>query len=65
MATQGELSNSGGSVHYLNNIPDTPAPAAYYSQLVWAGDTAYLAGQIPLDPATNKLVEGGITAQTE
>ncbi len=65
MTTKAEITNAGGSVQYLNNLPNSPAPAAYYSQLVWAGDTAYLAGQIPLDPATGKLVEGGIAAQTE
>jgi 2-iminobutanoate/2-iminopropanoate deaminase len=33
--------------------------------LVWAGDLAFLAGQIGLDPSTGKLVEGGLTAETE
>ena len=28
-------------------------------------DLAYLSGQIPLDPASNKVIEGGISAQTE
>ena len=26
---------------------------------------AYLSGQIALDPASNKVIEGGISAQTE
>jgi 2-iminobutanoate/2-iminopropanoate deaminase len=36
-----------------------------YSLGIAAGDTVYLSGQIPLDGATGKLVEGGIEAQTE
>jgi 2-iminobutanoate/2-iminopropanoate deaminase len=28
------------------------------------GDRVYLSGQIPIDPATGKLVEGDIAAQT-
>ena len=65
MNMRGEITNSGGSVEYQNNIPNAPAPAPFFSQVVWAGDTAYLAGQIALDPATNKLVEGGLPAETE
>jgi hypothetical protein len=29
-----ELSNEGGSVEYLNDIPGTPAPAPFFSQVV-------------------------------
>jgi reactive intermediate/imine deaminase len=41
-------------------VATTHAPAAIgtYSQAVRAGDTVYLSGQIPLDPATMQLVEG-------
>ena len=41
-------------------IATTGAPAAIgtYSQAVRAGNTVYLSGQIPLDPATMQLVEG-------
>ncbi|MBW3551665.1 MAG: Rid family detoxifying hydrolase, partial [Proteobacteria bacterium] len=34
-----------------------------YSQAVRVGDTVYLSGQIPLDPATGDLVDGDIAAQ--
>ena len=51
-------------------MPRTPirtdaAPKAIgtYSQAVRSGDTVYLSGQIPLDPATMQLVEGDIEAQ--
>jgi 2-iminobutanoate/2-iminopropanoate deaminase len=36
-----------------------------YSLGVAAGDYVFLSGQIPLDGATGKLVDGGIEAQTE
>jgi reactive intermediate/imine deaminase len=42
---------------------DAPAAIGTYSQAVRAGDTVYLSGQIPLDPATMKLVEGDFEAQ--
>jgi 2-iminobutanoate/2-iminopropanoate deaminase len=43
---------------------DAPAAIGPYSQAIRAGDLLYLSGQIPLDPATGKMVEGGIEAQT-
>ncbi|MFP5284450.1 MAG: Rid family detoxifying hydrolase [Thermoanaerobaculia bacterium] len=43
---------------------DAPKALAVYSQGVEVGNTLYLAGQIGLDPATRKLVEGGVQAET-
>ncbi|SCK08380.1 RidA family protein [Vogesella sp. LIG4] len=40
-----------------------PAAIGAYSQAVKAGDTVYLSGQIPLDPATMTVVEGGFAAE--
>lgn len=40
-----------------------PQAIGTYSQAVRAGDTVYLSGQIPLDPATMTLVDGDIDAQ--
>jgi len=40
-----------------------PAAIGTYSQAVRSGNTVYMSGQIPLDPATMELVEGGIEAQ--
>jgi reactive intermediate/imine deaminase len=45
--------------------PEAPAAIGTYSQAVRAGDTVYLSGQIPLDPKTMKLVEGGIEDQVK
>lgn len=46
-------------------IHSDSAPKAIgpYSQAVRAGDTLYLSGQIPLDPATGQVVAGDIAAQ--
>ena len=38
--------------------PDAPAAIGPYSQAILAGNTLYMSGQIPLDPATGQLVEG-------
>jgi 2-iminobutanoate/2-iminopropanoate deaminase len=48
-------------------ISTEKAPKAIgpYSQAVIFGGLAYLSGQIAIDPATNKVIEGGISAQTE
>ena len=42
---------------------DAPAAIGPYSQAVQAGATIYLSGQIPLDPATQDLVDGDFAAQ--
>lgn len=42
-----------------------PAAIGPYSQAVEAGNTLYVSGQIPINPETGKLTEGGITEQTE
>lgn len=42
---------------------NAPAAIGPYSQAIKAGNTIYLSGQIPLDPATMTLVEGGIEVQ--
>ena len=47
------------------STPGAPAAVGPYSQAVEIDGTIYISGQIPLDPATGKIVEGDITAQTE
>ncbi len=46
-------------------ITSKQAPAAIgpYSQAIKAGPFVFTSGQIPLDPATGRLVEGDITVQ--
>ena len=40
------------------STPHAPAAIGTYSQAVRVDNTVYLSGQIPLDPATMKLVDG-------
>ncbi len=42
-----------------------PKAIGPYSQAVIWNGIAYLSGQIPLNPATNQMLEGDIAAQTE
>jgi len=48
-------------------ISTDKAPAAIgpYSQAVKIGGLLFTSGMIPIDPATNTLVEGGIEVQAE
>ncbi len=48
-------------------IASEKAPKAVgpYSQAVRVGNLLFLSGQIPLDPLSGQLVEGGIQHQTE
>lgn len=50
-----------------NIIHTVQAPKAIgpYSQAVEINGMLFISGQIPIDPATGKVVEGDITAQTE
>jgi 2-iminobutanoate/2-iminopropanoate deaminase len=40
-----------------------PAPIGPYSQAVIADGVLYCSGQVPLDPATGELVDGGVAEQ--
>ncbi len=42
---------------------DAPAAIGTYSQAVKVDNTVYVSGQIPLDPATMEVVNGGIEAE--
>jgi 2-iminobutanoate/2-iminopropanoate deaminase len=44
------------------NAPKAIGP---YSQAIVHNGLAFLSGQIPLDPETGQIVEGGVTEQTE
>ena len=44
--------------------PHAPKAVGPYSQAIRAGDLLFLAGQIPLDPASGTLIEGDISVQT-
>ena len=44
---------------------NAPAPIGPYSQAVEQNGMLFISGQIPVDPATGKIVEGGVVEQTE
>jgi len=44
---------------------EAPQAVGPYSQAIKAGGFVFTAGQIPIDPASGKLIEGDIKAQTE
>jgi 2-iminobutanoate/2-iminopropanoate deaminase len=44
---------------------NAPAAIGPYSQAVQTGGMLFISGQIPINPETGKIVEGGITEQTE
>ncbi len=48
------------SIHTSN----APAAIGPYSQAVKAGNTVYVSGQLPIDPATGEFAGADITAQT-
>jgi len=45
------------------NTAEAPQAIGTYSQAVKVDNTVYISGQIPLDPASMEVVEGGIDAQ--
>lgn len=48
----------------MKAISTSNAPAAIgpYSQAIVAGNTVYVSGQLPIDPATGEFAQGGIKA---
>ena len=45
--------------------PELAPPAGPFSQAIEVGGFFYFSGQVGQDPATGKVVEGGIVAETE
>lgn len=48
---------------HIIHTAKAPAALGPYSQAVRHGDLVFLSGQVAIDPASGKLVEGGIEAQ--
>lgn len=42
---------------------EAPRPAGHYSQAISYNGLVFVSGQLPLDPQTGNLVDGGIEAQ--
>lgn len=47
------------------STPNAPAAIGPYSQAIRSGSLLFLAGQIPLDPATGQLVKGDVREETD
>ncbi len=57
----------GAAARQLVRTDDAPAPIGPYSQavLVRGGATLYASGQVGLNPATGKMVDGGVKEQAQ
>ena len=47
------------------NTTNAPGAVGPYSQGIKTGNLFFFSGQVPIDPAVGKLIEGDITAQAE
>lgn len=47
------------------NTTNAPAALGPYSQAVEANGMLFVSGQVPINPTTSKIVDGGISEQTE
>jgi len=47
------------------NTKKAPRAIGPYSQAVESDGTLYISGQVPIDPSTGNVVDGGIREQTE
>ncbi len=57
--------NSELDIRSVVSTPNAPAAIGPYSQAIKVNGLLFTAGQIPLDPVTMKVVEGGISEQAE
>ncbi|MEY2599736.1 MAG: hypothetical protein RLZZ142_1995 [Verrucomicrobiota bacterium] len=51
-------------MHRTINTSEAPAAVGPYSQAVAVGNLLFCAGQIPLDPVSGEIVQGGVAEQT-
>lgn len=63
-ASQKPAKSSNGRAKRKVMTSKGPNPIGPYSQAIIAGDTIYVAGQGPFNPATREIVSGGIEEQT-
>ncbi len=61
-AADGERREAAMELHHTDKAPAAVGP---YSQAVSDGGWLYTAGQVGIDPATGKLIEGGFDAQAK
>jgi 2-iminobutanoate/2-iminopropanoate deaminase len=46
------------------STPEAPKAVGPYSQAIQTGGLLFISGQIPIDPSTGKIAEGGVKEQT-
>ena len=46
------------------NTPDAPKPGGHYSQGIAEGGLVYVSGQLPVDPASGKILASSVEDQT-
>ena len=47
------------------STPDAPKAIGPYSQAIRANGLVFISGQVAIDPATQQVIEGDVTVQTE
>jgi len=47
------------------NTSNAPQAIGPYSQAILSENTLYISGQVPINPTTGKLIDGGIKEQTK
>ena len=52
-------------MRYAIDTTDAPKAIGPYSQAIKASGFVFVSGQIPIDPATQQLIEGDIADQTD
>src|ERR1700679_3465744 len=55
----------GGLMREVIATDDAPKAIGPYSQAIKANGFVFISGQIPIDPATQQLVQGDVAVQTE
>ena len=55
---------AGPDQRIVIDTPNAPTAKGPYSQAIKYGDLLFIAGQVPIDPATNQWVKGKIEDQT-
>jgi len=65
LAAAALLAATPAAAQRVISTPNAPAAIGPYSQAIQAGAMLFLAGQIPIDPATNQVKSGTIEEETK
>jgi 2-iminobutanoate/2-iminopropanoate deaminase len=59
------LSEEGSNMRDVISTKDSPAAIGPFSQAIRANGLVFLSGQVAVDPATGRVIDGDAAAQTE